>query len=94
MIIIEATLLNNGSSKELSRLHDVQQHPRALKAMGHEPFRPFITSTLKLDTNTMFEWQKYSQDSVYVPHYQKLLEFINLRTQASVSDHKKASQLG
>ena len=31
----------------------------------------------------MFEWQKYSQDSTDVPHYQKLLEFINLRAQAS-----------
>ena len=62
--------------------------------MGHKPSGPFITSVLelKLDTNTMFEWQKHSQDSTDVPHYQKLLEFINLRAQASeasVSDHKR-----
>ena len=51
---------------------------------------------LKLDLNTMFEWQKYSQDSVDVPHYQRLLEFINLCAQASeasVSDHKRASRV-
>ena len=56
----------------------------------------FITSILelKLDTNTMFEWQKYNQDSVDVPHHQRLLEFINLHAQASeasVSDHNRAS---
>ena len=56
-----------------------------LRAMGHELSDPFITSTLelKLDTNTMFEWQKYIQDSVDVPHYRKLLEFIHLRAQGS-----------
>ena len=31
----------------------------------------------------MFEWQKHSQDSTNVPHYKRLLEFINLREQAS-----------
>ena len=31
----------------------------------------------------MFEWQKYSQESSDVPHYQKLFDFINLRAQAS-----------
>ena len=55
--------------------------------MDYEPSGPFITSIfeLKLDPNTMFdhEWQKYSQSSTAVPHYQDLLEFINLRTQAS-----------
>ena len=47
---------------------------------------------LKLDINTIFEWQRLSQDSTDVPHYQKLLEFINLRAQASeaaVSDSGK-----
>ena len=63
--------------------------------MDYEPFGPFITSILelKLDTNTMFEWQKFSQDSADVPHYLKLLEFINLRAQASeasISEHKRA----
>ena len=53
--------------------------------MDYEPSGPFITSTLelKLDPNTMFEWQKHSQSSKGVPHYQELLEFINLRAQAS-----------
>ena len=49
--------------------------------MGYEPF----VLELKLDTNTVFEWQKHSQDSVDVPHNQELLKFINLRAQASES---------
>ena len=85
-MILEAPPLKNGSGKELRRLHDVvQQHLRALKAMDYEPSGPFITSVLelKLDVNTVFEWQKHSQDSTDVPHYRRLLKFINLRAQAS-----------
>ena len=40
---------------------------------------------MKLDSNTMFKWQKESQDSTDIPHYTKLLEFLNLRAQASES---------
>ena len=36
---------------------------------------------LKLDQSTMFEWQKFSQKSTDVPHYNELL-YLNLRTQA------------
>ena len=65
-------------------LDKVQQHLRALNAMGSEPSGPFITSVLelKLDPTTMFEWQKYSQESTDVPHYNDLLEFLNMRAQA------------
>ena len=87
-MILEATSLKEGTGKELRRLHDtVQQHLRALRAMDYEPSGLFIMSVLelKLDTNTMFEWQKFSQDSPKVPHYQDLLEFLNLRAQASES---------
>ena len=79
----------------MRRLHDtVQQHLRALKAMDYEPPGPFVTSILelKLDTNTMFEWQRHSQGSASVPHYKEFLDFINLRAQASEtssSDHSK-----
>ena len=47
----------------------------------------FITSVLelKLDQDTMFEWQKHSHESTTVPHYSELLDFINLRAQASES---------
>ena len=38
---------------------------------------------LKLDVDTLFEWQKYSKAEADVPHYQHLLDFINLRTLAS-----------
>lgn len=85
-MILEAPALKEGSGRELRRLHDtIQQHLRALKAMSYEPSGPFITSMLelKLDTNTMFEWQKFSHDLPDIPHYHKLLEFLDLRAQAS-----------
>jgi hypothetical protein len=85
-MILDAPTPKDGTGKELRKLHDtVQQHLRALKAMDYEPSGPFITSVLelKLDVDTMFEWQKHSQSSATVPHYQELLEFINLRAQTS-----------
>ena len=90
--ILEMPSLKDGSGKELRRLHDtVQQHLRALKALGHEPSSAFITSTLelKLDVATAFEWQKHSQSSIDVLPYQ---EFLDLRAQASeaaTSEHAK-----
>ncbi len=59
-----------------------------LKAMGEEPSGAFITSILelKLDQATMFEWQRASTS---VPHYQKLLEFLNLRAQDLFSYPRK-----
>ena len=86
--ITKITPLKEGSGKELRHLHDIaQQHLRALKAMHHKPTGSFITSLLelKLDQNTIFEWRKFSQKSTDVPHYNELLEFINLRAQASKS---------
>ena len=70
----------NLKGKELRRLH-----LRALKAMGHEPSGSFITSLLevKLDPNTMFEWQRFSHDQEDVPYSSNLLDFLNLRAQAS-----------
>ena len=38
---------------------------------------------MKLDVNTMFEWQKESQSAEDIPPYGDLLDFINLRAQAS-----------
>ena len=80
-MIAEAPALKDGTGKELRRLHDTaQQHLRSLKAMGYDPPGPFITSLLelKLDMNTMFEWQRHSQESTDVPHFSKLMEFLNL----------------
>ena len=68
--------------------------------MGHEPPGPFITSLLelKLDTETMFEWQRHRQESTDVPHFTRLLlEFLNLRAQASetcASSHKSSHKAG
>ena len=83
--ICEVASLKDGNGKELRHLHDVlQQHLRALKSMDHEPSGSFITSMieLKLDQSTMFEWQKFSQKSTDVPHYNELLGFLNLHAQA------------
>ena len=86
--ILEVAPLKNGTGRELRKLHDtVQQHLPALKSMGYEPSDPFVTSTLelKLDQGTMYKWQKHSQKSPGVPHYQDILDFLNLRAQASES---------
>ena len=86
--ILEAAPLKDGNGKEIRKLHDtIQQHLRALKGMDCEPSSPFITSMveLKLDQNTMFEWQKHSQKCESIPHYQDLLQFLNLRAQATES---------
>ena len=94
-MILEAPSLKDGTGCEIRRLHDtVQQHLQALKSMGCEPSGPFITSILelKLDVNTSFEWQKFSQYLPNFPHYGKLLEFLNLWAQASeasTTDMKK-----
>ena len=86
--ILEIPHLKDGTGRELRHLHDVaQQHLCALKALGHEPDGSFITSMLeiKLDAHPMLEWQRHSQESTDVPHYQQLLSFIDLRAQASES---------
>ena len=84
--ISEIPYMKDGTGREVRRLHDtVLQHVRALKTMGHEPSGSFITSLLelKLYPTTMFEWQKHSDDCTDVPHYSNLLDFLNLRAQAS-----------
>ena len=93
--IVEIAPLRDGSGRELRHLHDTaQQHLRALKAMGQEPSGSFITSLLelKLDQNTMFEWRRSSQETAEVPHYKDLLEFINLRAQASESSSSETKK--
>ena len=39
----------------------------------------------------MFEWQRHTQKSTDVPHYQELLDFLNLRAQASESSITEGS---
>ena len=88
--IVEAPPLKDGSGKEIRALHDlVVQHLRALKSIGHEPSQAFITSLLemKLDSTTMFEWQRHSHE--HVPDYQELLDFLNLRAQATEASTEK-----
>ena len=78
--IIGAPALKDGSGKELRCLHDnLNQYLRVLRAMNYEPYGPFVTALIeeKLDKTTMFEWQRYSQESpnVHVPHFKDLLTF-------------------
>ena len=90
--ILETPSLRDGSRKELRRLHDtLQQHLRALDAAECDPLSHFITSTiqLKLDPNTLFEWQKHTQTVADVPPFQDILEFIDLRASASESTTKR-----
>ena len=54
------------AERELHCLHNtMQQH---LRVMDYEPSGPFIISImkLKLNTNTMFKWQKFHQDSANI----------------------------
>ena len=95
-IILEAPPLKDGDGKELHKLHyTIQQHTQALKAMDCEPLGLFLTSVieLKLDTTTLFEWQKHSQDTLSMPHYLDLLEFINLCAQASETSTPEGKKL-
>ena len=79
--ILDVPPLKQGSGRELHYLHNtVQQHLRALKSLVYEPSGLFITSVLelKLNAGTMFEWQKHTKISTDVPHFNDLLEFVNL----------------
>ena len=83
---MEAPVLKDGSGKELHLLQDIlSQHLRALKVMKYEPYRPFDTSLVEtnLDQATSFEWWRQSQDKPHVPHFDKLLKFLDLRAQAA-----------
>ncbi len=91
--------LKEGNGRELRKLHNaIQQHVRALGNLGCELPGKFITSMieLKLDVDTLFEWQKHSQAETSVPHYQALLDFIDMRAQAvevSCATHKTVKRL-
>ena len=82
---MDAPSLKDGNGKELRHLY--VQHLGAIKTMEHMPLGHFITSLLelKLDPGTMFEWQKFSQDSPDVPYFDTLTEFLDLRARASES---------
>ena len=63
-LIVDTLPLKEGSGKELRKLHDnIKQHTRALKTLGCDLPGQFLTSMieLKLDVDTLFEWQKHNQ---------------------------------
>ena len=85
-MILDVPPVRNGTGQELRELHDtIQQHTRALKSMEQEPSPSFITFVieLKLDSNTMFEWQQHTHSQNDVPHYCDMLEFLDSCAQAS-----------
>ena len=63
-------------------MHDtLQQHLRALDASESDSLSKFVTSLIKIKldaADTMFEWQKHTQDKHEVPHFTDLLEFIDI----------------
>ena len=85
------------NGKDLRCLNDIiNQCLKALQASKQDITESFITSMLelKLDQVTMFEWQRHNQDSNNVLHYSALLNFLDLRAQASENivcemDHKR-----
>ena len=82
--IVEAPSLKDGSGKELRRIHDtVQQHLKV--GLDSEPDDHFVTSVieLKFNVDTMFEWQRHSQGKAEVPLCTEILEFLDLKAQAS-----------
>ena len=71
----------------------LQQHLRALDASECEPLSQFITSIieLKLDMNTLFEWQKNTSRYLIITII--IMDFIDLRARASETtslNHKRA----
>ena len=95
--ILNASLIKTGSGKELRRLHDtVNQHLRALRAMEYDPSGPFITLILelKLNEDVLYKWQRHSHESGKVPHYQDMLDFLDLRAQSTESIEYKVDRKG
>ncbi len=91
---LDAPPIKEGWGMEIRKLHNtLVQNLRVLKSIGYDPSGSFITSALelKLVPNTMLEWQKHSQKSTDVLHYQELLEFVNLRAQPSESSLSKVN---
>ena len=84
--ILETPSMKDGNGREFRRLHDLfQQHLCALNAAESDELSQFMTSViqLKLDPDTLFEWQRHTQDVTEVPPFPKILEFIDLRARAS-----------
>ena len=83
--ILDAASVRHGHGRELRRLHDVlSQHLRALEAMEYDSWNHLMTSIieLKLDQETLFEWERHTQGKKHVPDPRDLLEFLDLRAQA------------
>ncbi len=80
--ICDVPNLKDGLGKEIRRFHDVINSNSNTQSNATDSF---ITSLLelKLDKDTMFEWQKASQEIEKIPHSNDLLKFLNLCAQAS-----------
>ena len=67
---------------------------RAITAMPDNSLEAFVTSIVetKLDQTSMFAWQDYSHESRHVPSYDKLLEFLDRRAQATENVLRESSR--
>ena len=93
--ILGTPSMKDGNRRELHRLHDLlQQHLRALNATESDELSQFITSViqLKLDPDTLFEWQRHTQDVTEVPPFPKIQELIDLRAKASETTTQTSRQ--
>ena len=84
--VVEAPSLKDGSGKELRHLHDViNQHMQAITAMPDNSPEVFVTSIIetKLDQTLIFAWQDYNHKSRQICSYEKLLEYLDRRAQAT-----------
>jgi hypothetical protein len=72
--------VKDGTSSELRQLHyTFQHHLRSLKAQDKLDFDRFMTTLgeSKLDSQTMIEWQKFTQAEKDVPSYTNVLHHIH-----------------
>ena len=84
--ILDALLLKKAMARIIRRPYNVaNQHLQVLVATKQDITETITISMLELKLNqaTMFEWQRHSQDSNDVLQYSALVNFIDLRAQAS-----------
>ena len=80
--MLNAKAVKDGTSSELRQLHDTfQHHLRSLKAQDKLDFDRFMTTLgrSKLDSQTIIEWQIFTQAEKDVPSYTKFHEFLDFR---------------
>ena len=84
--LVETPHVRTGSGKELRQLHDVvSRHVRSLRTIKGDTFDAFLSASveMKLDLESKFAWEQHTSEKKDVPSIDELLNFIDLRAQAS-----------